>query len=333
MARRVEGHHAEAAGQQRRNESGELPTDARPAVHEVDGGPVTPGPAHHALAGDAHLETARAAEEGGDTGGPATSTGGEEEIEREGGGEPRGHAPQDRERRPERPLHRHRATVLPRRAWNDRAFIGRIFRDARVVEQPRERAAGALDGAPGAEQPQRVVAGQHDAVQLVRELLRVHVPAEVSFRDPGADGVGDHVQPVLLGLHEALAHRPGWSSSSVESATNMHPDRPLDRGHSSQCSNSARTRFSPRGAASAGLDHPVHEALDAELEHLQLQRFLGLEVGEEAALRQLELVGEHADGEGAEADPARHGGGALEDGLAGQLAFSDGRAGHGRAGK
>src|SRR6185295_3198139 len=66
------------------------------------------------------------------------------------------------------------------------------------------------------------------------------------------------------------------------------------------------------------------EPLDAELEDLELQGFLGLEVREEAALGELQLLGEPADREPLEAHAARHAGGVLEDGLAGQRAFPQG---------
>src|SRR5206468_4904506 len=76
------------------------------------------------------------------------------------------------------------------------------------------------------------------------------------------------------------------------------------------------------------LDHRVHEALDAELEDLELEGFLRFEVREEAALGKLQLFGQPADREPLEADAARHPGRMLEDGLAGEGAFPEQDSGH-----
>jgi hypothetical protein len=69
-------------------------------------------------------------------------------------------------------------------------------------------------------------------------------------------------------------------------------------------------------------DDVVDEPLAAVLEHLDLQRLLGAEVGEEAALAHLGLGGEGADREASEPDPARQSARLVEDGHAGRLTLA-----------
>ncbi len=76
-----------------------------------------------------------------------------------------------------------------------------------------------------------------------------------------------------------------------------------------------------RRMVEGGADGPVAEALDGGAEHLQLQRLLGVEVGEQAALGQADPVGQATDGQVLEADAAGDPEAGVEDGLPGGLAL------------
>jgi hypothetical protein len=54
-----------------------------------------------------------------------------------------------------------------------------------------------------------MVGGQHDAVEVLSELVRIGVHAELSFSDTGAEDRGDHVKHVALVAHEPVPHRAG----------------------------------------------------------------------------------------------------------------------------
>src|SRR6266545_2683515 len=60
-------------------------------------------------------------------------------------------------------------------------WVGSVAWWAGVVEQPVERQAGPALGGRVAQQPARVVVGQHHPVQVVGELLRVGVGAELAL--------------------------------------------------------------------------------------------------------------------------------------------------------
>ena len=112
--------------------------------------------------------------------------------------------------------------------------------------------------------------------------------------------------------------RPSLSSSSVEAARNRHP--PGDDAscsHCSQLSNRARTRGSPRGARNAGRITWASNRAGRRPQHLDLQLFLGTEVGEQPALRQSQLGRQPADAQPLQAVPAGQPERPFEDALAG----------------
>ena len=70
------------------------------------------------------------------------------------------------------------------------------------------------------------------------------------------------------------------------------------------------------------LDHGIDEERPRVLKDLNLESFLRPEVGEEAALGELEIVGQLPDREPFEADHAGQPQGVLQNGLTGRLAFA-----------
>jgi hypothetical protein len=80
------------------------------------------------------------------------------------------------------------------------------------------------------------------------------------------------------------------------------------------------TRCGERGAHNV-----LHEYRRAMLEHLDLQRFFGVEMGEQPALGKLEIGGELPDGEPSQTDLTRQPGGAFENHLPGRLALRMGK--------
>src|SRR5581483_1168558 len=87
---------------------------------------------------------------------------------------------------------------------------------------------------------------------------------------------------------------PGWSSNSAEAETNRHSEPP-SMIVCSQCSNSARS-------LECGPHDLLAEQVAGPFKHLQLERFLGLEVREQPALGQLEPGRERADGQAGQAE-------------------------------
>ena len=54
-----------------------------------------------------------------------------------------------------------------------------------------------------------MVAGQHHAVQVLRELVRIGVGLELPLGNAGPEHCGDHVEQVALVAHQSVAHRAG----------------------------------------------------------------------------------------------------------------------------
>jgi hypothetical protein len=79
----------------------------------------------------------------------------------------------------------------------------------RVVQQHLEGASRACPRLPVCEQPGGVMARQEHAVEVLRELVRIGVGAEVPLGDPGAEDGRDHVEQVALVGHEPVAHWAG----------------------------------------------------------------------------------------------------------------------------
>src|SRR6185503_294969 len=190
-------------------------------------------------------------------------------------------------------------------------------RRPRRLDERVEGLARAL-GRPGVpEQPPRVMVGQHDAVEVVRDLFAVELGPEVAFGDPGARDVGDQLEPVALLAHELVAGRP---LEIVE----------LSRGSDEKTAPLEDRGFRPREPvledrpqpplAPRSLERRPHHAIDEQLgrvtQRLDLQRLLRPEVREEPALREAQVGRELPDRQAFETQAARVLRGPLEDQLA-----------------
>ena len=161
---------------------------------------------------------------------------------------------------------------------------------------------------------------EHEAVQLVGELVRVEVLPEVALVDGDARRGGERVQPVAHGLDQRVARRAGpvvqlaGGSDEHAAARAVAPAQPgVEEG--------AHARLAARPGQR--LDHDLLDELPRRLlDDLHLQGFLGAEVREQAALGQLELLGQAADGQALEPDHRGQGGGPFDDRLPGGLAFA-----------
>jgi hypothetical protein len=102
------------------------------------------------------------------------------------------------------------------------------------------------------------------------------------------------------------------------------PGRGASLPQESQRSKRATRRGRPARRLERGANDDVAEALHGGLEHLDEERVLRAEVGEEAALGEAELGREAGDGEAAEAIAAGHARRVLEDALPGLGAFAHG---------
>src|SRR5829696_6383366 len=188
-----------------------------------------------------------------------------------------------------------------------------------------------LDGAGGpgggvgvAEQPAGVVVGKHDAVQVVGELLGVGAGPELALGDAGPEHLGDRVQPVALVLGQAVPHRAGLG---VELGAGRDEQAAAGQGLGVPGEPPAEQLPHPRlapGGGQGGADHQVDEAGPGVVEQLELERLLGMEVGEQPALGQLGRGGQRADGQPAQPDPARHPGRLVQHDLPGLRALAHG---------
>src|SRR5215469_16210874 len=180
MTRRVESDHAVAAGRQRLHERGELAAVPGPAVHEVNRRPAAPGLADDLMACDVHGEPLTGSQLRGARSGlwPAARQC-EPDPLGPPGPQPRSCVFEQSERAADRGW-RSKET-------NDRAFLLAWLSDNRhrgtsllagrsragASEQRIDSATGSLLRLPVAEQPGGMVAGQHHAVQVLRELVRI----------------------------------------------------------------------------------------------------------------------------------------------------------------
>jgi hypothetical protein len=173
-------------------------------------------------------------------------------------------------------------------------------------QQRLEGAGGAGGGLGVAEQAAGVVVGQHRAVEVVGELVGVGVGAEMALGDPGPEHLGDRVQPVALVLGQAVADR---ARLGVELGAGRHEQAAAGQGvgvpGEPAPEQLTRPRLAP-GGGQGGADHQVDEAGPGVVQQLQLERFLGLEVGEQPALGELGRRGQRPDGQPAQPDPAGH---------------------------
>jgi hypothetical protein len=146
-----------------------------------------------------------------------------------------------------------------------------------------------------------VVKAESHRIQVVRELLGIGVGAEVALGDAGAEGDGDRVQPVPLQADQlvtrgarAIVQLAGRGHEHAAAGDGVGPAPAIQR------SKMARDARLPRGSGQGRAHDVLDEALGREAQDLDLQGFLGPEVGEEPALGEAELLGQVPD-----ADPSR----------------------------
>ncbi len=193
---------------------------------------------------------------------------------------------------------------------------------ARGGQQGVEGDSRVAFGAGVAEQPRGVVVGQHHTVKIVGELLRVGVVAEVPFSDARAEAIGDDLEPVPLAAHELVA---GGTRLVIELGRRRHertapgegfgvfpPEPSLEEGPHSRLATGR-----PEGRPNDDFDKP----LSGKLQQLNLEGLLGSEMGEKAALRKIQFLGQSADREALKAHLARKTGSPFQDGLPGQLSL------------
>ena len=143
---------------------------------------------------------------------------------------------------------------------------------------------------------------QHQAVQVVGELLRGEVVAQLPVLGARPVHLRERVGQVPVVAHQLVAHRrrAGRRTRWTPRRTGSRPTR------RSTARASARTRCGcagrPRGAASAGRMTCSTNRSRAWPEDRQLQRLLGPEVRVEAALGQPRGRGERPDGQTGDAE-------------------------------
>lgn len=164
---------------------------------------------------------------------------------------------------------------------------------------------------------------QHHAIQVVRKLLGIDVGTKVSFLDRGNDDPRQNVEPAFLNFDETVANRTG---PVVELDRCSHEEAAAREGTFLRPFQPALKKGTNPGLAPRGCESGLHDALDETsgriFQDLKLQRFLGLEMGEEAALGKIEILREPADAQSLETDLAGEADRVLEDGLAGQLSLA-----------
>src|SRR5215207_819287 len=192
-------------------------------------------------------------------------------------------------------------------------------------EQERlEGAGGPGGGVRVAEQAAGVVEGQHGPVQVVGELLGVGVGAEVALGDAGPEHLSHGVQPVALVLDQPVADR-AWLVVELGAG----PDEQAAAGQAVGVPGQpAPEQLAQPGLAAGGgqggADHQVDEAGAGVVQQLELERLLGLEVGEQPALGELGRGGQRPDGQPAQPDPAGHPGRLVEHDLPGLRSLGHG---------
>src|SRR5829696_3705418 len=221
-----------------------------------------------------------------------------------------------------------RAGATRSRSANDRAFLngGEAAGGHRVSsgggpaggEQQRlEGAGGPGGGVRVGQQAAGVVVGEHRPVQVVGELLRVGAGVEVALGDAGPEHLGDGVQPVALVPGQAV---PDRARLGVELGAGRDEQAAAGQGVGVPGEPAPEQLAYPwlaAGGDQGGPDHQVDEAGAGVVEQLELERLLGLEVGEQPALGDLGRGGQRADGQPAQPDPAGHPGRLVEHRLPG----------------
>jgi len=173
------------------------------------------------------------------------------------------------------------------------------------------------------QQAVRVMVGERDAVQILRKLVGVGVAAEMTLVDTLPERCGDYAEPVTLQLPEPVAN---WAGPVIQLRCRRHEqtsarhrrevtpfDPVLEEG--------SHTR-KPAWLGESGAHDTLDKAVGRVLQDPDLQGLFRLEVGEKAALGELELVGEGADGEAFEPYTARQPDGVVEDRIAGHRSLA-----------
>ena len=162
-----------------------------------------------------------------------------------------------------------------------------------------------------------MVIAEHDAPELVGELLGIDVGPELALLNRGAHGTHHEVEQVPLGLDEVIAGRAG----PIVELGGGGDQRTAARQGRRRLPREEALEDRPEAGLSArrfqgGSEHLLDEAMGAGFEDLHLQRLLRLEVCDEAALRHAEVVGEAADRQALDADARGQGQGMGQDRLA-----------------
>jgi len=193
-------------------------------------------------------------------------------------------------------------------------------------EQGLERGPGVVLGGGVLQEPVGEVERQHDAVEVGGDLAAVHVGAEpaVAGAHDGLDGRDQRA--VVRG--EPVANRTGLlvelggrldEEADAGLAGGAAPDPPVEQG--------ADPRFATWGLQRRA-DHGVREPGRRLVEHRELERLLGPEVGVEAALREPGARRQLTDRQPSEPDPVGGRDAVVDDRLAGSFALGVRWGGH-----
>src|SRR3954471_14241705 len=153
-----------------------------------------------------------------------------------------------------------------------------------AVEEGGEGGARPFLGARVVEQLGGLLEDHADADELVGELVEVELGPEVPLLDGGAGGARDDVVPVALGAHQDVADRPGavvvLMGEGHEEAASAAAVA-VDPGEM-EIEQAAHPRLAAR-LAERRRHHVLDEMVDGPLHHLDLQRLLRPEMGEQPA--------------------------------------------------
>src|SRR5882672_9547208 len=192
-----------------------------------------------------------------------------------------------------------------------------------VFQQARVGAARPLLGARIAQKAMQMVEAEIDPERVERELIDVEIAAEVSLFYADVRGPGQRLQQLLLlGNHEvadravAIVDFRGRGDEDAPAGQAGHPPPPV-----------LEERLQPGQAARLpeGRRHDlVDELAGSDPQHLELQLFLGVEVGEEAALGEAQLARQRGQAQPVEPLPGSEAEGGVEDALASLGALAHG---------
>ena len=168
-----------------------------------------------------------------------------------------------------------------------------------------------------------VMVREHDAVKILGELFGVRFPIKRSGLDAFPEGNTKHLEPQLLKMNQAIAHQ---TRTVVEFARRCDKDTATREDPIPIPGEPVVEQRSDSGFTSGGFErgsnYPLGEALGRVIEDLDLEGFLGAKVGKEAALGEVQIVGQSPDGEPGKSNLGREFRGVSEDGSAGCLALS-----------